>query len=53
LSVEERYGTSGNYHFAVAVAAKRLIAQRYLLPADGARLTAQALQDISTLLPPR
>ena len=55
LSIEERYTTVGNYYFAASVIAKNLIAQRLLLPEDGARITSQALQQItaSGLLPLR
>jgi len=52
-SLEKRYGTVGNYQFAAAQAAKKLIAQGLLLPQDGARLVSQALQQMtaSGLLP--
>jgi hypothetical protein len=54
-SVLERYGTVGNYHFAVSMNAKSLIAQRFLLLSDGMRLTNDALQQMtaSGLLPLR
>jgi len=53
LSIEERYGIVGNYHFMAAAAAKKLIAQRLLLPQDATRLVDQAVQelDASGLLP--
>ena len=35
LSAEERYGSYGNYSFQVAVAVKKMIANRYLLAEDG------------------
>jgi hypothetical protein len=52
-SIAERYGTVGNYQFAAATAAKKLMAQRLLLPQDANRLVAQALQQMSAsgLLP--
>jgi len=55
LSIEERYTTVGNYYFALSVIAKEMIAQRFLLPDDAARITTQALQQItvSGLLPLR
>src|SRR5439155_15316440 len=55
LSIEERYTTVGNYYFAASVIAKEMIAQRFLLPDDAARITTQALQQItaSGLLPLR
>jgi hypothetical protein len=45
----------GNYYFAASVIAKRLIAQRFLLPDDAVRITSQALQQLtaSGLLPLR
>ena len=54
-SIAERYSTVGNYYFAASQIAKHLIAQRLLLPADGARITSQALSQItaSGLLPLR
>jgi len=47
------YTTAGNYYFAASVAAKQMIAQRFLLLEDAVRLTNQALQDVraSGLLP--
>ena len=55
LSIEERYTTVGNYYFALSVIAKDMIAQRFLLPDDAARITTQALQQLtaSGLLPLR
>jgi Alpha/beta hydrolase domain len=52
-SIQERYTTVGNYYFAASKIAKQLIAQRFLLPDDGARITTQALQQMtaSGLLP--
>ena len=41
-SIEGRYTTAGNYHYAISVAAKQMIAQRYLLLDDAVRLTNQA-----------
>jgi hypothetical protein len=54
-SIEERYTTVGNYYFAASVIAKSMIAQRILLPEDAARVTSQALQQITAngLLPLR
>jgi hypothetical protein len=53
LSIEERYSTVGNYYFAASMIAKRLVAQRFLLPDDAVRITNQALQQMtaSGLLP--
>jgi hypothetical protein len=54
-SIQERYTTVGNYYFAASVIAKRLVAQRFLLPDDAVRITNQALSQItvSGLLPLR
>lgn len=54
-SIAERYSTVGNYYFAASQIAKHLIAQRLLLPADAARITSQALSQLtaSGLLPLR
>jgi Alpha/beta hydrolase domain len=55
LSLEERYGTVGNYYFAVSVFAKQLIAQGFLLLDDAVAISNQALQQMlaSGLLPLR
>jgi hypothetical protein len=42
LSLEERYGTHEGYVAAVRAAAARLVAQRFLLPEDAARLISEA-----------
>jgi len=42
LSLEERYGTHEGYMAAVRAAAARLVAQRFLLPEDAARLVSEA-----------
>jgi len=42
LSLEERYGTHQGYVAAVRAAAQRLVAQRYLLAEDAARLVSEA-----------
>jgi hypothetical protein len=44
-SIEERYPTREAYVAAVRAAAERLVAQRYLLADDAARLVAQAERD--------
>ncbi|HEY6005893.1 MAG TPA: alpha/beta hydrolase domain-containing protein [Anaeromyxobacter sp.] len=41
-SIEKRYGTHQGYVDAVTAAADRLVAQRFLLPADRDRLVAEA-----------
>jgi len=55
LSIAERYTTVGNYQFAAAQIAKRMIAQRLLLPDDAGRIVSQALSQMtaSGLLPLR
>ena len=45
-SIEERYPTFASFYFAAAAAVNRLVAQRYLLPADGMREFNQALNDM-------
>jgi hypothetical protein len=52
-SIAERYTTVGNYQFAAAQIAKRMIAQRLLLVEDAQRVVSQALQQMtaSGLLP--
>jgi hypothetical protein len=42
LSLEERYRTHANYVAKVKAAASRLVANRYLLPGDAARLVMEA-----------
>jgi hypothetical protein len=42
LSLEERYGSHEAYVERVRAAAARAVAERFLLPDDGARLVAQA-----------
>lgn len=42
LALEERYGTKGNYVATVRAANQRLVADRFLLPADADRLLLQA-----------
>lgn len=42
LSLQERYGDHAGYVAAVRSATEQLVAQRFLLPADAARLIAQA-----------
>ena len=42
LSVEERYGTLEGYTCVVDKAVRQAVAERFLLPADGARLLDEA-----------
>ena len=51
LSVQERYGSIGNYNFAYALAVKRLIADRTLLAEDGGAMVTAAVARVSPLLP--
>jgi hypothetical protein len=56
-SIAERYTTVGNYQFAAAQIAKRMVAQRFLLVEDAQRVVNQALQQMTAsgllpLLPP-
>ena len=44
LSVEERYGTLEGYTCVVDKAVRQGVAERFLLPADGARLVDEAKQ---------
>jgi hypothetical protein len=46
LSIEERYGSFWGYYYALADAANRLVAQRYLLAEDAATAFNQMLGDI-------
>ena len=51
LSAAERYGSYGNYAFAVSMAVKKMIANRTLLPADGVSVLNDALTLGATMLP--
>ena len=51
LSAAERYGTYGDYSFAIATAVKKMIANRTLLPADASSVINDALSLGSTMLP--
>jgi alpha/beta hydrolase family protein len=51
LSVQERYGSIGNYNYLYAVAVKKMIADRTLLAEDGAATVAAAVARVSPLLP--
>ena len=42
LSIQERYGNHDGYVAAVSAAASRLVEERFLLPADAARLISEA-----------
>ncbi|HVO90528.1 MAG TPA: alpha/beta hydrolase domain-containing protein [Casimicrobiaceae bacterium] len=46
LSIEERYPSFSAFYYKAAAAVNGLIAQRYLLPADGAREFSTALSDM-------
>jgi hypothetical protein len=50
-SAEERYGTLGNYQFALSVAVKRMIANRTLLAEDAAAVITDAMNLGATMLP--
>jgi hypothetical protein len=45
-SIEERYPSFAAFYFGAAAVVNRLVAQRYLLPADGAKEFNQALSDM-------
>ena len=51
LSLEERYGTYGNYSFAFSVAVKQMVRDRTLLPEDAVSVLNTGLQKASGLLP--
>ena len=51
LSLAERYPTPGAYADAVKAATARLVAQRFMLPEDAARLVAEAAR-LSKAMPP-
>jgi hypothetical protein len=51
LSVEERYGSIGNYNFRYAVAVKQMMADRTLLAEDGAAMVNAAVARVRPLLP--
>jgi len=51
LSAAERYGTYGNYNFAVSLAVKRMVANRTLLQADAVTVLNDALTLGSQMLP--
>ncbi len=51
LSAAERYGSFGNYNFAVSMAVKRMIANRTLLVADGPAVVNDALTLGGAMLP--
>jgi hypothetical protein len=50
-SLEERYGTFGNYNYQYAVAVKRMIADRTLLQEDGASTVNTGIAKVRGLLP--
>jgi hypothetical protein len=51
LSVEERYGSYGNYAFAFSVAVKQMLRDRTLLPEDALSVLNAGLQKASVVLP--
>lgn len=51
LSVEERYGSIGNYNYRYAVAVKQMMADRTLLAEDGAAMVNAAVARVRPLLP--
>ena len=51
MSAAERYGSLGNYNFAVSSYVKKMIANRTLLPADAAAVINDAVTLGSTMLP--
>jgi hypothetical protein len=51
LSAAERYGSLGNYNFAVSSYVKKMIANRTLLPADAAAVISDAMTLGSAMLP--
>jgi hypothetical protein len=51
LSAAERYGSLGNYQFAVSTAVKKMIANRTLLPSDAAAVINDAMTLGATMLP--
>lgn len=51
LSAQERYGTLGNYEFALSIAAKRMIGNRTLLVEDAAAVITDAMTLGATMLP--
>jgi hypothetical protein len=51
LSVQERYGSIGNYNYLYAVAVKKMMADRTLLVEDGAAMVSAAVARVSPLLP--
>jgi hypothetical protein len=53
-SIEKRYGSVSAFSAAAASVVNQLVAQRYLLPADGTRELSKAISDVTNngLLPP-
>jgi hypothetical protein len=53
-SIAKRYGSVSAFSAAAAAVVNRLVAQRYLLPDDGARELSKAIADVTNngLLPP-
>src|SRR5438876_2513033 len=51
LSVEERYGSIGNYNYLYAVAVKQMMADRTVLVEDGATMVTAAVARVRPLLP--
>jgi hypothetical protein len=51
LSVEERYGSIGNYNYLYAVAVKKMMADSTLLAEDGAAMVNAAVARVRPLLP--
>jgi hypothetical protein len=51
LSVQERYGSIGNYNYLYAVAVKRMMADRTLLAEDGGGIVSAAVARVKPLLP--
>jgi len=51
LSAQERYGTLGNYQFALSMAVKKMIANRTLLAEDAAAVITDAMTLGASMLP--
>ncbi len=51
LSAAERYGSLGNYNFAVSSYVKKMIANRWLLTSDAASVISDAMTLGSSMLP--
>lgn len=50
-SIEEHYGSYGNYAFMLAVTIKKMVSEQTLLPEDALSVLNAGLQKASTLLP--